>query len=288
MKSLRSLAFASLALGSLGLPPAAPVSSRAGTPSDLLNLDRAVLGSGTLDGWELRPVKGAPAPRIEIREAGGARVLRVSGAGAAGWFHRRLSPRIKERSGTLRWSWRVLRAPAGADLRKRDRDDAPLRVFVVFGHPRSLFGGGGRIIFYTWGNGEPEGLTQPSFVSGRMQIARLAGTSNVGPRWRQEAVRPFDDYRRFWNRKPPPITAVGIMQDTDMTHAMAVAELRELSWNESGELVPAAIQRRRNRAAGSPRGPVGRPSLTGRHHESGCIAAASSDPRWSAHLVGAR
>jgi len=207
-------------------------------PVDLLDLDRAALGSGSLDGWELRPVKGAPAPRIEIREAGGARVLRVSGAGAAGWFHRRLSPRIKERSGTLRWTWRVLQAPAGADLRIRDRDDAPLRVFVVFGNPRSLFGGGGRIIFYTWGNGEPEGLIQPSFVSGRMHIARLAGTSNVGPRWRQEAVRPFDDYRRFWNRKPPPITAVGIMQDTDMTRAMAVAELRELSWNESGELVP--------------------------------------------------
>ena len=68
-----------------------------------------------------------------------------------------------------------------------------------------------------------------------MQIARLAGTSNVGPRWRQEEVRPFDDYRRFWNRKPPPITAVGIMQDTDMTHAMAVAELREFTWND-GEI----------------------------------------------------
>jgi len=68
-----------------------------------------------------------------------------------------------------------------------------------------------------------------------MQIARLAGTSDVGPRWRQEAVRPFYDYRRFWNRKPPPITAVGIMQDTDMTHPMAVAELREHSWNE-GEI----------------------------------------------------
>lgn len=209
-------------------------------PMDLLELDRAALGSGSLDGWELRPVKGAAAPRIEVREVGGARVLRVSGAGAAGWFHRRQSPRIEERPGTLRWSWRVLRAPAGADLRKRDRDDAPLRVFVVFGNPRSLFGGGGRIVFYTWGNGEPEGLTQPSFVSDRMQIVRLAGTSEVGPRWTVEAVHPFEDYRRFWNREPPPITAVGIMQDTDMTHAMAVAELRELTWNESGELAPDA------------------------------------------------
>ncbi len=205
-------------------------------PVDLLELDRAALGSGNLKGWELRPVKGAAAPRIEVREAGGTRVLRVSGAGAAAWFHRRLSPKIEEQPGTLRWSWRVLRAPAGADLRIRDRDDAPIRVFVVFGNPRSLFGGSGRIVFYTWGNGEPEHFTQASFVSRRMQIVRLAGTPDVGPRWRNHAVHPFDDYRRFWKRDPPPITAVGIMQDTDMTHAMAVAELRELTWNEKGEL----------------------------------------------------
>ncbi len=207
-----------------------------GSPQDLLNLDRATPGSGGLDGWELRPVKGAAMPRIEIREVDGARVLRVSGADAAGWFHRRLSPPIEGRRGTLRWSWRVLRAPAEADLRKRDRDDAPLRIFVVFGNPRSLFGGSGRIVFYTWGNGEPEGLTQPSFVSGRIQIVRMAGTLDVGPDWREEAVQPFDDYRRFWNREPPPITAVGVMQDTDMTGASAVAELRELSWNDGGEL----------------------------------------------------
>lgn len=208
---------------------------------DLLRIDRATLGSGGLDGWELRPVKGAAAPRIEIREVGGARVLRVSGAGAAGWFHRRLSPKIEEQPGTLRWSWRVLRAPAGADLRIKDRDDAPIRIFVVFGNPRSLFGGSGRIVFYTWGNGEPEGLApRPSFVSGRMQIVRQAGKSDLGPRWREETVHPFDDYRRFWKREPPPITAVGIMQDTDMTHAMAVAELRELTWNQIGELAPDA------------------------------------------------
>lgn len=204
-------------------------------PVDLLELDRAPLGPGLLQGWELRPVKGAPPPRVETHEADGSRALRVSGAGVAAWLHRPVSPRIEERPGTLRWSWRVLQAPSGADLRKRDRDDAPVRVFVVFGNPRSLFGGGWRIVFYTWGNREPEGLTQASFVSDRMQIVRVAGRSEVGPRWQAEAVRPFDDYRRFWGGEPPPITAVGIMQDTDMTHGTAVAELRELTWNEGGE-----------------------------------------------------
>ncbi len=203
-------------------------------PVDLLELDRAPLGPGLVPGWELRPVKGVGSPQIETREVDGLRSLRVSGAGTAAWLHRPLSPRIAEGPGTLRWSWRVLQSPRGADLRERERDDAPLRVFVVFGNPRSLFGGGGRIVFYTWGNGEPDGLTQASFVSDRLQIVRVAGWSEVGPSWRHETVRPFEDYRRFWDREPPPMTAVGIMQDTDMTHAMAVAELREFTWDAGG------------------------------------------------------
>jgi hypothetical protein len=62
----------------------------------------------------------------------------------------------------------------------------------------------------------------------------MAGAPEVGRRWRDETVQPFDDHRRFWKREPPPITAVGVMQDTDMTGAEAVAELRELTWNDSG------------------------------------------------------
>jgi hypothetical protein len=203
-------------------------------PLDLLNLNEAALGSKGPARWELRPVKGVAAPPIEIRAVDGTRVLRVSGTGAAGWFHRRLSPRIEEQPGSLGWSWRVLQAPRGADLRTKEQDDAPLRVFVVFGNPQSLFGGSGRIIFYSWGNREPEGMTRRSFVSSRFHIVRLAGSSEVGPRWREETVNPFADYRQFWKREPPPITAVGIMQDTDMTRTMAVAELRTLTWNEGG------------------------------------------------------
>ena len=50
-------------------------------------------------------------------------------------------------------------------------------------------------------------------------------------RWREHAVDPFADHRRFWKTEPPPITAVGMMQDTDMTHDSAVSELRALVWD---------------------------------------------------------
>jgi hypothetical protein len=233
MSCLTAWMLASMVVGAPGIIPPPRISADTGTGLDLLQLDRVVRGSGTLEGWRIRPIKNTPVPRFAVLETGGRRVLRVSGTGAAAWFHRRLLPEIRELGmGTLRWSWRVLRAPEGADLRVRERDDAPLRVFVVFGNPEAIFGGGGRIVFYTWGNGEPEGLTLPSFVSDRIEIVRLAGAAEVSPRWRNEVVHPFEDYRRIWNRDPPPITAIGLMQDTDMTHAAAVAELRQLSWHD--------------------------------------------------------
>lgn len=71
--------------------------------------------------------------------------------------------------------------------------------------------------------------TRPSFVSDKLHVIRVGGNSDVG-RWGENTVKPFADYRRIWRRRPPPITAVGVMQDTDQTRARAVGELRRLEW----------------------------------------------------------
>ncbi len=52
----------------------------------------------------------------------------------------------------------------------------------------------------------------------------------VGYNWREQEVEPFKDYRRFWKNDSPAITAIGLMQDTDMTGGMAISELRSLVW----------------------------------------------------------
>jgi len=206
----------------------------AGTTTSLLDLHAPDPVTGLPTGWKVRPVKGQPAPTYTIAEdEDGVPVLRVSGAGAAAWANHELADPIPVGAGRLRWSWRVLEIPEPADLRDRDTDDSAIRIYVVFGKPGSLFNGSGRVIFYTWGNTEPEGLTRRSFVSDRLQIVRVAGKMEADGTWRDHEVDPFADYRTFWNREPPPITAVGLMQDTDMTRSMAVAELRHLLW-ESG------------------------------------------------------
>lgn len=201
-------------------------------PLVILDLNGARTGAGVPSGWKVRAVRGQSAPNIEVRNDGEGPVLRIHGAGRAAWFYRELSPEVAETDGMLRWSWRVLDAPTVADMRSEKLDDSPIRVYAVFGKP-GIFGNSARIIFYTFGNAEPSGYARASFVSDKLQVIRVDGAAER-TRWREHTVDPFADYRRIWKRKPPAITAVGVMQDTDQTRAQATAEIRQLEWIPAG------------------------------------------------------
>jgi hypothetical protein len=196
--------------------------------SDLLGLRGVAAGPGVPPGWKIRLVRGQSAPMTEVLQEDATSVLRLSGAGRAAWFYRELSPELAESSGSLDWSWRVIEAPPAADLRAEETDDSPIRVYVVFGKP-GLFNRAGRIIFYTFGNAEAVDFSQPSHASDKIQVIRVDG-ADARHTWQDHHVDPFADYRRIWHRDPPPITAIGVMQDTDQTGERAVAELRRLEW----------------------------------------------------------
>ena len=200
-----------------------------GAPLDLLGIDRSARGDGVPAGWKVRAVRGQRAPDAVIAGSGDTgSVLRLSGAGRAAWFYRELSQPLSP-VGHLRWSWRAIELPTGADLRDERVDDSPIRVYVVFGTPRRFFGGGERIIFYSYGNAEPVGYAGASHVSSKLHVIRVDGVAERGT-WQEHDVEPLADYRRIWHDEPPPVAAVGIMQDTDQTGERAVAEIRRLEW----------------------------------------------------------
>ena len=70
-----------------------------------------------------------------------------------------------------------------------------------------------------------------------LRFDQSAVGDGVPPEWKVRGVRgqehdleALTDYRRIWHEEPPPIVAVGIMQDTDQTGERAVAEIRRLEW----------------------------------------------------------
>lgn len=201
-------------------------------PKRILELDTARLQTGVPDGWKVREVRGRGVPHVEIRDDGEGPVLRMSGAGRAAWFYRELAPALPESSGVLQWSWRVLASPDSADMRVEALDDAPVRVYAVFGRQRA-FRRSPRVVFYSFGNREPDGFMRPSFGTDNVQVIRVDGAGDRG-RWRDHVADPFADYRRIWRESPPPISAIGLMQDTDQTLGRAIAEVRQLEWAARG------------------------------------------------------
>ena len=197
-------------------------------PIAVLDLAGVRPGPGIPPHWRIREVRGQSAPDADVLVDGPLRRFRLRGAGRAAWFYRELDDELAEAPGMLHWSWRVLRAPEHADLRVDDRDDSPMRVFVVFGHPR-FFRNRARIIFYSFGNTEPAGFQRPGAASDRLHVLRVDGAGER-TEWRDHATDPFADYRRIWHEAPPSISSIGVMQDTDQTREEAVAELRRLDW----------------------------------------------------------
>jgi len=198
-------------------------------PTDLLGLGGSTSGVGMPGEWNVRPVSGMQAPTATIRSDSGRGVVRLEGTARAAWFYREVAPAIPESRGSLMWSWRILTAPTGADLRAKRLDDSPMRVFVVFGGQQGKFGRSGRIIFYSVGGRDPVGHVGASHAGDRFHVMRVAGPED-GSGWRDHRVTPFADYRRIWRGEPPPITAIGLMQDSDQTRSSAVAEIRTLTW----------------------------------------------------------
>ena len=192
--------------------------------TDLLGLASASPGVALPTGWQTRAVRGQRLPMSRIIDSSGIRFMRLSSAGHAGWFVRELPAPLVASAGQLQWTWRATLAPVGADVGTTETDDATLRVFVVFGR-HGRFAWKPRVLFYTLA----DGLAMPDRTDSPF-AGRIAGRPARARDWVPASADPFDDYQRIWRTAPPPIVAVGVMQDTDQTRSPAIGDLLTLYW----------------------------------------------------------
>ncbi len=194
--------------------------------TDLLRLGDAASGATLPPGWTVRAVRGVAAPESRVVDSAGVQFLRIEGRGKAAWFGQRVELAAAP-GARLRWRWRIPVTPAGADLRVQQGDDAAARIFVSFDTP-TFFGRPPRTLFYSAGGAEPDGYTRASFVSGALHVIRIAPPPAGA--WADVTVDPVADYVRIFGKSPPRITGVGVMQDSEQTGSLAVADLASLFW----------------------------------------------------------
>lgn len=212
---------------------------QSGVPGELSNirLDRthhAAPGDALPPGWEARPVRGFGAPDSRVvRDERHGLVIRFEAEGEAAFFWHELPDRLDPAAGRLRWSWRVDRPVASANLGVRELDDSPARFFVVFGAPGLL--SRPKMIFYTWGNEEPSGDVSTSWSDRRVKVIVLRNDETPPGTWTPENRDLLHDFQAAFGEEPEPISAIGFMIDTDHTKEGAISFLGSIWWTESAE-----------------------------------------------------
>ena len=126
----------------------------------------------------------------------------------------------------LSWEWRVDRLVAGEALARKQGSDAAARLYVYFktaGLPWQK-----RNLDYVWSATLPVGTVLESPYSHSSKIIVVeSGPAALG-QWRRVERNLHDDYRRCFMEEPPPVVAIGVMNDSDNTHDEALAYFDEL------------------------------------------------------------
>ncbi len=140
----------------------------------------------------------------------------------------------------VRFSWMVPELIANADMARRDLDDAPVRIVLVFDGDRSRFSPAESLmselartltgeempyatLMYVWCNRRAPGevILNPRTSRIRKLVVE-SGPANLG-RWLDYERDIRADYLRAFGEPPGPLRGVALMTDSDNTHSQARA-----------------------------------------------------------------
>jgi hypothetical protein len=122
---------------------------------------------------------------------------------------------------SLRWDWKVLGFPAGADLRVKRASDATAHVFVIW--PRFPEMLRSRLIGYVWDATLPAGSIVPSAKAATVTyVVTRAGSTGLGT-WQTETRDVVADYHRIFKERPTNPRAIALSIDTNDTRSSTEA-----------------------------------------------------------------
>lgn len=193
-------------------------------------------GEALPQGWQPWTLSRFKKPtQYQLVSQDGRTVVRASAhASASGLIHPiEVNPRSYP---LLSWRWKVNELIARADNTKKHAEDSPARVVVSFGGDTDRLPLSDRMFFdnirlltgqpmpyatlmYIWENRAAKDTVIPNLHTSRVKmIVAESGRDKLG-RWQEVTRNVYEDYRRAFGEAPGPITAIGIMTDTDNTGA---------------------------------------------------------------------
>ncbi len=140
----------------------------------------------------------------------------------------------------VHWRWKVENILKKGNIYQKEGDDYPARLYITFEYDPSKLGflektkyelvklAYGQYpptatINYIWESNAPEGTIVPNPYTDRvMMIVVESGPSKL-KQWVNEERNLYEDFKKAFSYKPPMISGVGIMTDTDNTNEQATA-----------------------------------------------------------------
>ncbi len=223
----------------------------------------AAADSPTLQAFSTAPEGPAPAPwrvvglpgnkvavtEFQIRLLDGTRVLQVRADKSYGTLSHALPPRVPGPRTTLQWRWRLDQALANPNLRRKDGDDAALKVCAMFDMPLERLGFVERNVLrlartrsgeplpaatlcYVWDPTLQPGTLLPNIYSARVRYLVLNGAETPLHQWAAHSRNLQQDFlQAFGDESPtvPPLIAIVVGADADNTAGSSLAYVSDVA-----------------------------------------------------------
>ncbi|MCX5833268.1 MAG: DUF3047 domain-containing protein [Deltaproteobacteria bacterium] len=212
------------------------------------------LQNGVPAGWELEKRNGTPVIRLEKiskvnlmhilpplplkKHAGDHYVLRMtSDAQSAFGIRRPVQVNLKEHP-FLSWKWAVTKFPSGGDVRKKDRDDQALQIYIAFKSAGFTANLNTPLLGYIWDTEAPVGTTCRSTQTNgdKVRYIVMRNKINKAGRWYTEKRNVYQDYRTLFsdiNRgEPPEIMGIVLYINSQRTQTGAEALIHDVFFSK--------------------------------------------------------
>ncbi|RJP90472.1 MAG: DUF3047 domain-containing protein [Desulfobacteraceae bacterium] len=165
-------------------------------------------------------------------------VKAFSQASASGLI--RKMPIDPEKFPIIKWRWKTSNLYKNGDVTQKTGDDFPVRIYITFAYnaddvdffDKATFGALNLLygeyppvaaITYIWENKLPVGAIAPNPFTDRVKMIVVeSGGKNLN-NWVDEERNIFDDYVKAFGKKPPMISGVAIITDSDNTGESAIS-----------------------------------------------------------------
>ena len=173
---------------------------------------------GIPEGWDYRGKPGTPDVKYEIVEDKDLKhkVLHIKSDKASGVIMVEGSDIDLKKYPVMRWRWKVVTLPTGADAEVKAKDDQGIAVYVGYGKFSQ------ESISYTWQTETKKGKTGHSTYNWVVDVDwfTLRDKNDKMDTWFEEEVNVYNDMMKFF-KKIPSGWALSISSNSQYTNSVA-------------------------------------------------------------------